>query len=75
MHRAARCWPDQTLFQLNGQQVLGSASDWVSIQWLAWVDVINLGNLGGSGDYSRSGCLATVAWTPAGQHCFGEQNN
>jgi len=32
---------DQALFQLNGQQVLGSASDWVSIQWLAWVDVIN----------------------------------
>ena len=32
---------DQGLFQLNGQQVLGSASDWVSIQWLAWVDVIN----------------------------------
>ena len=32
---------DQALFQLNGQQVLGSASDWVAIQWLAWVDVIN----------------------------------
>ena len=32
---------DQGLFQLNGQQVLGSASDWVDIQWLAWVDVIN----------------------------------
>tara|TARA_B110000046_G_scaffold185791_2_gene229364 strand:- start:10835 stop:11680 length:846 start_codon:yes stop_codon:yes gene_type:complete len=32
---------DQALFQLNGQQVVGSASDWVGIQWLAWVDVIN----------------------------------
>ena len=32
---------DQALFQLNGQQVVGSASDWVDIQWLAWVDVIN----------------------------------
>lgn len=32
---------EQALFQLNGQQVLGSASDWVAIQWLAWVDVIN----------------------------------
>jgi hypothetical protein len=32
---------DQALFQLNGQQVVGSASDWVAIQWLAWVDVIN----------------------------------
>lgn len=32
---------DQALFQLNGQQVVGSASDWAGIQWLAWVDVIN----------------------------------
>ncbi len=32
---------DQALFKLNGQQVLGSSSDWVDIQWLAWVDVIN----------------------------------
>jgi hypothetical protein len=32
---------DQALFQLNGQQIVGSASDWVAIQWLAWVDVIN----------------------------------
>ncbi|MDG2502143.1 MAG: hypothetical protein P8M77_07100 [Porticoccaceae bacterium] len=32
---------DEGLFKLNGQQVLGSASNWVDIQWLAWVDVIN----------------------------------
>ena len=32
---------DQALFQLNGQQIVGSASDWVDIQWLAWVDLIN----------------------------------
>jgi hypothetical protein len=32
---------DQALYQLNEQQVVGSASDWVAIQWLAWVDVIN----------------------------------
>ncbi|MDG1165071.1 MAG: hypothetical protein P8N61_06840 [Porticoccaceae bacterium] len=29
------------LYKLNGQQVIGSASDWVDIQWLAWVDVSN----------------------------------
>jgi len=32
---------DQTLFKLNGQQILGNTSDWVDIQWLAWLDVIN----------------------------------
>ena len=32
---------DQTLFQLNGQKILGSLTDWVGIQWLAWVEVIN----------------------------------
>ena len=32
---------DQALFKLNGQQILGSTSDWVDIQWLAWLDVIN----------------------------------
>jgi hypothetical protein len=32
---------DQALFQLNRQQIVGSASDWADIQWLAWVDVIN----------------------------------
>jgi hypothetical protein len=32
---------DQALFKLNGQQVLGNTSDWVDIQWLAWLDVIN----------------------------------
>jgi hypothetical protein len=29
------------LYKLNGQQVIGSASEWQAIQWLAWVDVIN----------------------------------
>ena len=29
------------LYKLNAQQVIGSASDWQAIQWLAWVDVIN----------------------------------
>ena len=29
------------LFKLNGQQILGNTSDWVDIQWLAWLDVIN----------------------------------
>ena len=29
------------LYKLNGQQLIGSASDWRAIQWLAWVDVIN----------------------------------
>jgi len=32
---------DQALFKLNGQQILGNASAWVDIQWLAWLDVIN----------------------------------
>ena len=32
---------DTELFRLDGEQVLGSASDWQAIQWLAWVDVIN----------------------------------
>ena len=32
---------NQTLFQLNGQKILGSLTDWVGIQWLAWVEVIN----------------------------------
>jgi len=32
---------DQGLFKLNGQQILGNASAWVDIQWLAWLDVIN----------------------------------
>lgn len=32
---------DTELFKLDGEQVLGSASDWQAIQWLAWVDVIN----------------------------------
>lgn len=32
---------EQELYKLNGQQLLGSASDWTAIQWLAWVDVIN----------------------------------
>ncbi len=32
---------NQELYRLDGQQVLGSASDWTAIQWLAWVDVAN----------------------------------
>ena len=32
---------DTELLRLDGEQVLGSASDWQAIQWLAWVDVIN----------------------------------
>jgi hypothetical protein len=32
---------NQELYRLDGQQVIGSASDWTAIQWLAWVDVTN----------------------------------
>ena len=32
---------EAALYKLNGQQLIGSASDWRAIQWLAWVDVIN----------------------------------
>jgi hypothetical protein len=32
---------NQALYKLNGQQLLGTASQWRDIQWLAWVDVIN----------------------------------
>jgi hypothetical protein len=31
----------QDLFRLNGQQVIGTLSEWQAVQWLAWVDVVN----------------------------------